>query len=227
MRIIALVLLMLLFCLSIYVATMNFLSEQDKSNGITPKTDKTESSVFLQQIRDFAKEMEVFPISFIAKKGPLSNWNEGGSDYRRIELTRESFRIFYEFCQLALDATPEDIDTCLDYLDAASPREQALLMTAMYIYVYPWESQEPIVDFRKLIWECRWFPIQFVTNAFDLTARKNREDGDTHRNACFMKIREYVDDDTIAFPAFTLTESDMKKNWILYHKNGANYPHLA
>ena len=87
MRIIALVLLMLLFCLSIYVATMNFLSEQDKSNGITPKTDKTESSVFLQQIRDFAKEMEVFPISFIAKSGPLSDWNKGSSDYRRIELT--------------------------------------------------------------------------------------------------------------------------------------------
>ena len=133
---------------------------------------KSKESPYLQRVRDLVARMEVFPIDFIARNGPLSNfeYRRSGNIYRvttdshfqfssRAELTREPFRQFYEFCQLALDATPEDIDVCLDRYEEASPKEKALLMTIMYIYIFPWEKLDQFFEeSKKHFWE-QWEPL--------------------------------------------------------------------
>jgi len=273
-------------------------------------SEKPEESPYLQKVRDLAEKMEVFPIDFITRNGPLANfeYKRGAHSYRvtvdsyhqfscRAELTREPFRQFYEFCQLALDATPEDIDVCLDHFDKASPKEKALLMTIMYIYILPWEKLDQFAEehtkyfleqwellneqleqqneqfwrqweeqkelYQKdseRFWEQRkygnpqeefwqqfdlfskqrhqqreefleqlkqfveelkkqlgidwydtegargwsWFSRQFACS-FDLTIRKyNHADSDAHKKVCLAKIKENIDDNTIAFPAIVM-----------------------
>ena len=193
-----------------FVVTLVLIVPNNSENQVFCNKTVTRS-IYLQKVRELAETMEVFPIDFIARYGPLSRWGEDDIFYHRVELSQESFRLFYNFCQLALDATSEDIDTCLNYFDMLAPREQALIMTIMYIYFYPWERQKTIESLLDLEGST-WFSIQFVTFAFDLAARKARDNSKVCRKACFTKIREYVNDDRIAFSITELTENDMRRN---------------
>ncbi len=84
---------------------------------------------FVQKLHSIAERMEVFPVDFIARKGPL----EGG--VRRSELHLEDFRIFCEFCYFVLHATEEDFEDCVNALPMVkSPKTQALILTALYIH---------------------------------------------------------------------------------------------
>ena len=90
---------------------------------------------YVEQIQQIAEEIEAFPIDLIAFDGPLSFFNkELQNPYVSIreEIDCQAFKLFYDFCQLALDATSEDIDACVDYLPQASTKEKALILTILY-----------------------------------------------------------------------------------------------
>ena len=100
---------------------------------------------YVEQIQQIAEEMEVFPIDLIAREGPLSFFRKG-EEYPiisiRDEMDYESFKLFYKFCQLAFNASLQDIDSCVDYLPQASAKEKSLILTTFYVYAYPWEKQK-------------------------------------------------------------------------------------
>ena len=123
--------------------------------------------------------MKIFPIDLIARDGPLSYFVKGSS-YPKIsirqEMNREAFERFYNFCQLAFDATPRDIRACINYLPKASVKEKSLILTILYIYLYPWEKQKRITDIPEHLEALKtqsWLAIQYPTGAFDLKIREN------------------------------------------------------
>ena len=82
-------------------------------------------------------------------EGPLSFFRKG-EEYPiisiRDEMDYESFKLFYKFCQLAFNASLQDIDSCVDYLPQASAKEKSLILTTFYVYAYPWEKQKQITN---------------------------------------------------------------------------------
>ncbi|MBP5620440.1 MAG: hypothetical protein J6X44_00340 [Thermoguttaceae bacterium] len=164
-------------------------------------------SCYIEQLQQIANEMEVFPIDFIARDGPLSYFNKENEPpcyYYRYEIDFRSFELFYKFCQLAFDAKPEDINLCVDYLPQASTKEKALILTIFYVCSYPWEKQK-LVD--RQTWEVAatsrsWLSLQYPAGVFDVSIREK------YRSQCkeisprlLSIIAEYVNEDEIAFPS--------------------------
>ena len=149
--------------------------------------------------------MEVFPVDLIARDGPLSFFRKD-SPYPQIsvrtELNREAFERFYDFCQLAFDATPEDIDECIKYLPQASAKEKSLIITVFYIYIYPWDNQKRVTNMHEVMSAIRtrsWLSLQYPCDAFDLTVRKGRQSQPPESEQLLRIISQYLDNGEIAF----------------------------
>jgi hypothetical protein len=185
-----------------------------------------QSQTYLTALKQIADKMEVFPIDLISRQGQLSNFIDGESRSKiaiRLELTSENFRYFYDFCELALRATEEDIEVCIDKIKSASPKEQSLILTVIYVYSFPWSKEKPFVssenqeelkkywDFRNsggediafyVLLGCRsWLGMNY--HNFDT---KNRPTCDEVIRSKYKKIVEkFIDDPQIAFSAITIT----------------------
>ncbi|MBP5621154.1 MAG: hypothetical protein J6X44_03980 [Thermoguttaceae bacterium] len=189
---------------------------------------------YVEQIQQIAEEIEAFPIDLIAFDGPLSFFNkELQNPYVSIreEIDCQAFKLFYDFCQLALDATSEDIDACVDYLPQATAKEKALILAILYIYVYPYEKQQIVIDsnyerdeydrFRS------WFSLQYPCGAFDLTIRENRRREEINPDRFMSIVAQYQDDEEIAFPEIIIKRENpyrLSKNvgdWIEKRENVA------
>ncbi|MBP5620652.1 MAG: hypothetical protein J6X44_01425, partial [Thermoguttaceae bacterium] len=72
------------------------------------KMGEATTSLYVSQIQKLSDTMEVFPIDLIARDGPLSFFKkdqQNPSVSIREEIDSQSFKLFYDFCQHALDAT--------------------------------------------------------------------------------------------------------------------------
>ena len=136
---IILLLSMFLFCLSIRT------NANEQSNDTNMQQDKT----FFDEIRDLATKMEVFPVDIYAQNcdGPLGKlatvpkYEKRGLHSRtyvdlRYELTFNRFLLMFDFKECVYHATIQDIDDCIHRIDEMTPKEKALLLTALYIFEY-------------------------------------------------------------------------------------------
>ena len=127
-------------------------------------------------------------------------------------MNREAFERFYNFCQLAFDATPRDIRACINYLPKASVKEKSLILTILYIYLYPWEKQKRITDIPEHLEALKtqsWLAIQYPTGAFDLTIRENFSFD--HVNSSYILlpiIAQYANNEEIAFRSYKIDPQD-------------------
>lgn len=160
---------------------------------------------YVERIQTTAETMEIFPVDLIARDGPLSFFKKD-SPYPQIsvrtELNREAFARFYDFCQLAFDATPEDINECVKYLPQASAKEKSLIITVFYVYIYPWNKQKRVTNMREVMNAIRtrsWLSLQYPCDAFDLTIRKRRQFPPTDSEQLLRIISQYLDNEEIAF----------------------------
>jgi hypothetical protein len=89
------------------------------------------------KIRQFAQKLEVFPVDIIASnpQGPiiaqyssLRWWGE------RHEISFEQYFIFYKFKKYIQDITLEDFVKIVDFIDEASPKEKAIILTSIFIF---------------------------------------------------------------------------------------------
>jgi hypothetical protein len=174
-----------------------------------------QSSVYLTKLKQIAGKMEVFPIDLIARQGPLTHCRVGSS-YPEIayrwELKRDAFRHFYDFCILALQAKERDIEFCIAHMDTLSPKEQALVLTAIYIYVFTWASEVPekmrYGEQERLKKHLSWFALNYHNiNMYE------RIPCDDKKRLFYKKIIEnYVSDQHIAFQAISLSKEQIEKN---------------
>jgi hypothetical protein len=185
-----------------------------------------QSPIFLDKLKKIAEKMEVFPIDFIARKGPLSHFRDNSPFPKiavRLELTNENFRDFYDFCELALQATEEDVELSIKKIETASPKEQALLLTVIYVYSFPWSKEKPFVfsgnqdelkkyrerrdqtgedvAFENLLPYRSWLGLNY--HNFDT---ENRKITDEITHFKYKKIVErFIDNQQIAFPAMEVS----------------------
>ena len=151
--------------------------------------------------------MEVFPIDFIAREGPLSFFQKDSSYPKiiwRTDLTPEAFENFYRFCQLALDASPTDVEACAEYLPQASPKEQALILTILYVYVYPWENFKEFTDRHDeetAVKTRSWLALVYPFGAFDVERRNRFLSTERPREGYRDLIESFLSNENIAFPA--------------------------
>ncbi len=168
----------------------------------------TSTLSYLEKIQKTAEKMEVFPIDFIARKGPFSGKGTKIPIIVRRELNRETFQQFYEFCQLAFDATPEDIDACVEYLPNATAKEKALILTVFYIYVYPWEKYErftTVAEYVDSFSGRSWLSLQVPTGAFDLTIREKFQFNHTEARKQLLPIMSrYLNNEEVAFSSYEM-----------------------
>jgi hypothetical protein len=162
--------------------------------------------IYVAQLKQIAKKMEVFPIDLIARQGPLT------SPYKMIyheELTRDEFRTFYDFCELALSATEKDIETCLGKLETFSPKEQALLLTIIYVYSFPWSDKFPSALFRR---DNQKQVLSWLSLNYTNFNTENRRSCSVHTRTKYQSlIKRFVDNDKIAFSEVILN-FDKKNN---------------
>ena len=94
--------------------------------------EATENGALLQAIRTEAAQMDVFPTNLI-----FAVKNENG---RRVgwglcyDLTFERYLVFYRFKTAACYATPNEIEECVATFATLSPKERALVLTAIYAW---------------------------------------------------------------------------------------------
>ena len=169
-------------------------------------------SLYVDRIQKTAEIMDVFPVDLIAREGPISCFEKGswipGVGIRN-ELNSESFRLFYDFCQLALDATPEDINECVNYLPQASAKEKALILTVFYVYAYPWERQGMVnnsSEKSEAIKTRSWFSLLFPCEVFDLRVRKEYQRNSEDSEKLSKIVAQFAENDEIAFQAVKVKE---------------------
>ncbi|MBQ9811806.1 MAG: hypothetical protein IJM54_00710 [Thermoguttaceae bacterium] len=169
-------------------------------------------SSYVEQLRQTADKMEAFPVDLIAFEGPISFFNkelQNPSVSIREEIDSQSFKLFYDFCQLALDATSEDVDACVDYLPRATAKEKALILTVLYIYAYPWEELRMITDRRNQRRDEQgrfrsWFSLQFPCDVFDLSTRENNQRNENDSERLRSIVAQFQDDEDVAFPGIEI-----------------------
>jgi len=174
---------------------------------------------YVERIQKMAETMEVFPVDLIAREGPLSYFRKGPRLPKisiRWELNREAFDQFYDFCQLAFDATPKDINKCIKYLPEASAKEKSLILTVFYIYIYPWEKQKQVTsqyDYIEAIKTRSWLSLQYPTGAFDLTIREKFQSDHVKSSKRLLPIiTQYLNNDEIVFQTISIEEGDSTKD---------------
>ncbi len=98
------------------------------------------SSSLLDYLNEEARNMETFPVEYIAEVGDicksryLSCGKALGVFDTHYDLTFERYLPFYRFKTRAAEATVEELDYCVQHIEEQEPKTQALILTALYIY---------------------------------------------------------------------------------------------
>ncbi|MDO4570693.1 MAG: hypothetical protein Q4D38_09940 [Planctomycetia bacterium] len=187
--------------------------------------EEPQSHTFVQKVRSIAKQMNVFPVDFIARRGPLC-FHTFGTDRPEIcirtELGIVDFRTFCEFCYLALHASEQDVDSCLEVLASETPKVQALMLTILYIHSYPW-SDELLQknDFCRERICMSWSWLAMNIGCFDWDFEKRVPLENEKRTRYRSVISEYSSISEIAFEKRNGgVKWDREKSKSLFYKQG-------
>ena len=188
------------------------------------ETNVAVSSDVPQKIRQIAEKLDVFPVDLIARKGPFRASSSATTLNYRIDLSLDQFLLFFEFCDIALKAAPEDVSGCIERLqnDTPSPKEAALLLALLYISTKPRCEPLPATKYEEnlslLRMQVSWLDMMLLTNSFELT---NNITGDVGRNTSDVVkaiIESFKDDQREAFSAFTFN-STTQRGWVEHWEN--------
>ena len=94
--------------------------------------ENSNEATLLNVIKTEAAQMEIFPIAIVCPTG-INNeyrWETWNFYY---DLTFERFLPFHRFKTKACAASVDEIDECVAQFDSLSPKEQTLVLTAIYI----------------------------------------------------------------------------------------------
>lgn len=171
--------------------------------------DERPERQFLKEVREIANQMDVFPVDLIARKGPLSYYWYGINRPKiacRMDMRLTDFRLFYDFCVLALYASEKEIDSCLETLNDEPPKIQALLLTAIYIRSYPWQDfPERITNMDEA--QCFWSWLAMNVYCFAPEIKKRPALSEETRQRYKNRISDYVPCRLQAFGAVTCSEA--------------------
>lgn len=199
----------LLFFSSLFLVFSQYCDGQDYDYA-----EDVSSNSFFRQITILAKQLEVFPVDFIAPNGPFSDKAQGRDNCRgtyRLDITQEQFRYFYSFCDLALRVSEEDITQLMGNIDKFSPRERALILTTVYMYAYPWVKDRKLPQ-NMFAWKLPWLELVLrLTSCFGDIERIGVEMSPQKREAYRQFIEKYIQDDSVAFPSVEIPEENKKE----------------
>jgi hypothetical protein len=181
-----------------------------------------EGQTLFDVIRDFANQMEVFPIDILAANslGPLGVYKTHSRRMcnrwsHRYEVTFEKYIIFHEFKEIACHISKKELLDCVARIDEAIPREKALILTTIFIFErihrkYPHSIKERITNPTLPYYE----PNTRITS------------WQWHR--LIAVIKKYEGNKEIAFPAVMIDDEKLKQSWSeSYSKNfKIRYPPL-
>ena len=139
------------------------------ANLFAQEDRRPEDESLLETIKIEAANMEVFPVDLIAterlgaiyRKQGVLHWGD------RYDLTFERYEPFYRFKTRAGLATPDELDACVDAFDQMSPREKALVITAIFIFERtrrrPLENEERLTPNGNLSQRFPYYPFYPVS----------------------------------------------------------------
>jgi hypothetical protein len=168
-------------------------------------------------ISEWANQMNVFPISLITggRAGPIYDKENERNRWRvRYEWTFDQYELFYKLKYLAQTMSQKELTDVIAYLDKATPKEKALILTMIYIYERTHRKALDRVEGDDI----------YLSNSGDLEEYVRRPpilpilkpDKTVSRNQWKKWIgilEQYSKDDTVAFPAITKNDTFLKKVW--------------
>lgn len=178
----------------------------DSDFGQIPKIDVVSS------ISELAEKMNVFPVSTFSifsgrAYGSLCE-KEGGEWIERYEVTFEQYQLFYDLKYLGLVVTKNDLNEAIAYLDQATSKEKALILTVIYVYEKTHRTpkdatyiNEPTLD-------------DYVDSPPILPRMKADKTISRRQWKEWIDVlKKYSTDDTVAFPAITEDDKTLKMAW--------------
>jgi len=204
-----------------------------------------EKSTFFQQIRVLAKKMEVFPVNIYATNpsGPLGHLtilkkHMGEEAYQAYlasrvisavparlpylghEFTFDRYVPIFEFTESVYKASVSDIDDCINRINEMTPKETALLLTAIYIF----ECQHRYDPRRQLItgiyYDGVLHPLEEGVRIIGsiLHYKPDQSIDDEVWGRWISVVEKYQGDVTVAFPAIDTPLEQLKKEWEASYK---------
>ncbi len=165
-------------------------------------------------ICELAENMSVFPVTIIAQaqNGPLRE-NEKASGRRsiwgaRYELTFAQYKLFSELKYLGFMATVDDLNSVVSYIDKATPKEKALILTMLYVYERTHRKPK----------DGKWL-VSATLDEYHPTPPlmpKMQEDKTISRKRWqewIQLFEKYSTDGAVVFPAIVTDEMELKKAW--------------
>ena len=232
-----------LFCLATYVKA------EDQSKESNSQKDKS----LFDDIRELAARMEVFPMDIYAQNydGPLGlkavlsrdttidpHYSKPSYWRYRYELSFDRFVPMFEFKECVYIACVNDVNDCVIRIEEMTPKEKALLLTAIYIFEY---RNRHLASFDRMyaLWaefmkdRTVFDPIEGLDDPDGVKLKKHLKDYPKECRPCgdaisyqpddsidkeiwgkwLAVVGKYKDDKTIVFPAIDTLLDELKKEW--------------
>jgi phage anti-repressor protein len=161
-------------------------------------------------ISEWANQMNVFPIRFIANQssGPI-NKKEGSPWFVRYELTFDQYELFYKLKYLAQTISQKELTNAITYLDKVTPKEKALILTMIYMYERTRRKPlDPIyTEGNDSLDAYAWYPPMFPILKTDKTVSQRQW------KKWIGVLEQYSKDNAVAFPAITEDIMTLKEVW--------------
>lgn len=167
------------------------------------------SLAFLIKIRALANRMDVFPVDLIARRGEFCYYPYGGwtNIHLRTDLNYSQWKLFFSFCYLALHATDEDVEFCINALPNENPKVQALLLSVIYIHSYPWSDALIKYNLDVCDYSNNWSWLGKNIMCFQFNFKNSIRPDSECRQRYKSIISQYVSDDNIAFDKYELNHT--------------------
>ena len=156
----------LAFLCFVLFTTAAFSASCSFAQSVEEPVDSQQGSALLASVRRESAKMEVFPLFmtvgdfFLNRDLPYSVSRDSIDHF--FDLTFERFKPFYLWLETAFYADADEIDACVDAFDELNPREQALVLISIHLFLVVHKRQdlpycqdkEPDVRMRSMSSPC-------------------------------------------------------------------------
>jgi len=156
--------------------------------------------------------------------GPLGKWtifrkkfgNLRYGDWRcRYELTFDRYIPMFKFKERVYHACVNEMNGCIDRIDEMTPKEKALLLTAIYIFERRYRSYPDIVNRMNdnPALEKITNSKEYIREGEVIASLPDDSISDEVYNRWFIIVENYKDAPSISFPAIDTPLEEMKREW--------------
>ena len=155
-------------------------------------------AITFETFRGLAEPIEVFPVDLWHE--PWAGDVRGYCGKRRLEVTFEKYLPLHDFVEVACCISRQELFDVVSQIDRATPKEKALILTAIYIHERLHRRKPKTIDYR-------------ITNPLIYPYKIDSSMTSTEWTQLISHITRFKNSFDIAFPAFVGEVETIKNEW--------------